>query len=62
MKTLDDGHQVTDRSYYFLLDWNDKNNFSYLHGCIKKEKLHLCNKAEYKKLFKYATKKELEKL
>ena len=62
MKELADGHKVSDRSYYFLLDWNDKNNFKYLMNVIGKSKLNDCTRKEYKKLFEFASKHELKKL
>ncbi|MCK5614703.1 hypothetical protein KAR91_73255 [Candidatus Pacearchaeota archaeon] len=62
MKELADGHKVSSRSYYFLLDWNDKNNFKFLMKVIGKNKLKDCNKQEYIKLFKMATKDELSKM
>ena len=30
MKTLADGYEVSSRSYYYLLDWNEKNNSQYI--------------------------------
>jgi hypothetical protein len=62
MKELADGHKVSSRSYYFLLDWNDKNNFKYLINVIGKNKLKDCTLKEYKRLFEFATKYELKKL
>ncbi len=62
MKELADGHKVSSRSYYFLLDWNDSNNFKYLMNVIRRNKLHQCNKQEYIKLFQFATKDELRKM
>lgn len=62
MKELADGHKVTSRSYYYLLDWNDNNNFKYLQNIIGKQRLCDCTKKEYKKLFEKATKFDLNKI
>lgn len=62
MKELNDGTLVTSRSYYFLLDWNDSNNFRYIVNVIGKPKLHLLNFNEYKNMFEFAAKHELKNL
>jgi hypothetical protein len=58
MKVLADGNQVTDRSYYFLLDWNEKDDWSFLADfgkqCVRDLTLE-----EYKILWVYATQKEI---
>jgi hypothetical protein len=59
MKILFDSSEVSARSYYYLLDWNEldqKNTINNLFG-----KIRLCDLTleEYKKLFKIATEKEL---
>jgi len=61
MKQLSDGSKVPSRMYYYVLDWNDSNSFKYLMNIIGKNKLHECNKKEFKKLFEIATKSDLNK-
>jgi hypothetical protein len=61
MKTLADGTQVTSRSYYFLLDFNDVDQWKTMHDlCNKKVKLHDLNKEEYISLFKKAVEVEIK--
>ena len=55
MKTLSDGYEVSDRSYYFLLDWNDENNWKFIGETFYKTKLKDLTIDEYEKLFEYAT-------
>ena len=62
MKELADGHKVSSRSYYFLLDWNEANRWTYLRNIIGRDKLCSCTRKQYKKLFAFATKFELNKL
>ncbi len=62
MKTLVDGTQVTSRSYYYLLDWNDVDGFKYLTQTLKKNKLMELNILEYMQLFSYATKQEIKSM
>ena len=54
MKTIDNV-DVTARSYYFLLDWNEKNDWEYIISQYGKEKLKDLTFEEYKQLFDYAT-------
>lgn len=62
MKTLKDGTEVTSRSYYYLLDFNDYDNWETLQKISGKFKLKDLTFAEYRKLWFLATEKELEKL
>ena len=62
MKELYDGHKVSSRSYYFLLDWNDSNNFKYIRNIVGVNSLNGCTRKQYKKLFAFATKFELNKM
>jgi len=62
MKTLIDGTQVYDNTFYYLLTWNEKNNWKYIEENFKKSKLKDLTISEYLELFEYATKQEIEKL
>jgi len=62
MKELSDGTQVTSRSYYFLLDFNDRDGWKTLVDNFDVRRLHDLNKEQYIKLFEIATKAELELL
>lgn len=62
MKTLADGTQVSSRSYYFLLDFNDRDGWKTLHGLYNVMKLHELNKQQYIELFKIAVEKEIKYL
>ena len=54
MKTIDN-IDVTARSYYFLLDWNEQNEWEYIHQQYNKGSLKDLTFEEYKQLFGYAT-------
>lgn len=54
MKTIDNV-DVMARSYHFLLDWNEKNNWEYIHQQYNKGSLKDLTFEEYKQLFGYAT-------
>lgn len=58
MKTLSDGNQVTSRSYYFLLDWNEQNRWYFINEKFNKERLCDLTKDEYIILWLYATTNE----
>jgi len=62
MKTLIDGTQVSSRSYYYLLDWNEQNEWYYMAMNFNKSSLKDLTISEYLELFEYATKQEIEKL
>lgn len=47
MKTLKDGYEVSSRSYYYLLDWNEVNELQYISECFGKTRLIDLNKNEY---------------
>lgn len=55
MKTIHNNIQVTSRSYYFLLDWNERNGWEYIHIQYRKGSLEDLTLEEYKQLFNYAT-------
>lgn len=62
MKTLFDGTQVSSRSYYYLLDWNEQNEWYYMAMNFNKNSLKDLTILEYLELFEYATKQEIETL
>lgn len=62
MKTLADGTEVSPRSYYYLLDFNDRNEWQYITSVFNKTKLSDLTTEEYKKLFEYATTWELQNM
>lgn len=62
MKELSDGTQVTSRSYYFLLDFNDRDGWKTLVDNFNVRKLHDLNKEQYIKLFEMAVEAELKLL
>jgi len=62
MKTLIDGVEVSSRSYYYLLDWNDKDDRIFIEFNFNKSTLKDLTISEYLELFEYATKQEIEKL
>jgi hypothetical protein len=62
MKELKNGEQVTSRSYYFLLDFNDRDSWKTLVNGFGVTKLHELNKEQYIKLFEMAVEAELKLL
>jgi len=62
MKTLIDDKEVSSRSYYYLLDWNDADNWVYMFENFDTYKLCELDLNQYKQLFEHATKQELSKL
>lgn len=61
MKTLSDGFEVSDRSYYYLLDWNEVNKWKYMAKEFGKTMLKELTRVEYKRLFNKATTNEMNK-
>ena len=59
MKTLIDGFEVSARSYYYLLDWNEVNEWKYMADNFNKATLKELTLEEYKQLFEYAVNNEL---
>ncbi len=59
MKELNDGTKVSARSWYYLLDWNDRDNWSFMTSEFDKMKLHELTGDEYKILFTKATSEEV---
>jgi hypothetical protein len=62
MKELSDGTQVSSRSYYFLLDFNDRDSWKTLVENFNVTRLHDLTKEQYIRLFEIACEKELETL
>ena len=62
MKKLADGTKVSSMTYYFLLDWNDRNNKKFIAEQFKKHRLIDLTRVEYKKLWLHATTLEYKKL
>lgn len=58
MKTLSDGKTVTSRSYYYLLDFNDFDNWKTISSMFGVMKLCDLTIKEYKELWNIATNKE----
>lgn len=58
MKTLSDGTPVSGRSYYYLLDWNESDDWEYMSVCFGKMKLLELTIDEYRELWEYATRDE----
>lgn len=54
MKTLNCGANVLSRQYYYLLDWNEQDKWSYITTHFNKSKLHLLNYSEFKQLWEHA--------
>ena len=62
MKELSDGTRVNAMTYYFLLDWNDKNNKKFISEQFKKQRLVDLTIDEYMILWLNATTNEYNKL
>lgn len=55
MKILNDKTEVSSRIYYYLLDWNESNEWEYIREEFDKGKLNELNIAEFRQLFKHAS-------
>ena len=62
MKELEDGFKVSSSSYYFLLDWNDRDNKKFIVDKWGKHRLLELNKIEYLILWLKATTDEYNKM
>ncbi len=60
MKQLADGTEVSSRSYYYLLEYNDRDEWKTIDSLYGICKLSELNKEQYWNLFHVLTKKELE--
>jgi len=59
MKKLSDGFEVSARSYYYLLDWNEVNEYQYIVTEFGKTRLKDLDRVEYIRLFYKATRSEM---
>lgn len=55
MKALSDDKEVESRGYYYLLDWNERDNWKYISTQFNKNRLCDLTIKEYYQLFCYAT-------
>lgn len=55
MKTLIDGSEVVSRTYYYLLDWNEQDEWKTIRANYGVSRLISLNSQQYKELFMYAT-------
>ena len=62
MKELADGTQVSSRSFYYLLDYNDRNDRRPMIDLWGVERLKDLNIQQYTYLFKHVTNQELKNL
>ena len=62
MKELADGTQVSSRTYYYLLDFNDRDSWKTIMDNFNTGKLHDLNISQYIKLFEIATQADLQDL
>lgn len=54
--------QVPSRCWYYMLEWNDKNNWKMMQDMFDKIKLHELTLQEFWQIFNYATQKDVEDL
>ena len=62
MKTLADGTTVISRTFYYLLDWNDRDSWEFIYKNFGKKRLLDLTLEEYKILWKYATEHDTKHL
>lgn len=62
MKTLGDKTGVYDRMYYYLLDWNDQNEWEYITTNFNKTKLNELTQREFIELWEFATTQDKEEI
>ena len=62
MKTLSDGIEVSARSYYYLLDWNERDEWKYINRMFNKFRLCDLTHPEYKMLFLHATSEDYKQI
>jgi hypothetical protein len=55
MKKLSDGTEVSARTYYYLLDFNERYNWEFMYNTFNKKKLCELTIVEYRQLFEHAT-------
>lgn len=59
MKKMADGTEVPARPYYYLLDFNDSDNWKTITFLYNKTKLNELTNSQFWNLFEVATKKEI---
>ena len=62
MKTLIDDTEVPARGYYYLLDWNERDEWKTIIDISSSGRLCELDIKQYIELFEIATKKDLENL
>jgi hypothetical protein len=62
MKTLADGTEVPSRIYYYLLDFNDCDNWATMKALFNKDKLKDLDIEDFLRLFKVASEKDFNTL
>lgn len=62
MKTLIDDTEVSARGYYYLLDWNDQDEWKTIQALFGTCKLCELEKHQYIQLFEVATRVDLKRL
>lgn len=62
MKSLGDKTGVYDRMYYYLLDWNDQNEWEYITTNFNKTKLNELTQREFIELWEFATTEDKEEI
>ena len=62
MKMLSDGTIVIDRTFYYLLDWNDRDYWKFMTENFNKKRLMDLTLEEYKTLWEHATKEDTKYL
>lgn len=62
MKRLADDKEVLDRQYYYLLDWNEQDNWNYMSRTFGKIRLCDLTLIEFKRLFLHAVNEDYKRL
>lgn len=60
MERLSDGKEVSSRTYYYLLGWNEENEWEFMMKNFNKSKLSNLTLEEFTELFSYATQKDYD--
>ena len=58
MKKLADGIEVIARGYYYLLDWNEQDEWETIHRLFQVGQLNKLNIEQYTQLFNHATQQD----
>lgn len=62
MKKLADGKEVSGRIYYYLLDFNEKDEWRTIMQLFSCQQLNQLNSYQFAELFSHAFAKDIEKL